>query len=145
MRNQFILGSLLIIAVFVGAYFVLPPIYHPIHYTISFIVGVVILIGLRDAFQTRQTIRRNFPVLGHFRYLLESIRPEIQQYFIERNTDGMPFSREDRSIVYQRAKGDLDSLPFGTQQDVYENSSVARPSRHAPRPPIYNKGAPPGL
>lgn len=69
--------------------------------------------------QRSHAIRRNFPVIGHFRYLLEEIRPEIQQYFIESNTDGAPFSREERSVVYQRAKGALDSLPFGTQHNVY--------------------------
>src|SRR5690606_6900273 len=64
--------------------------------------------------------RRNFPLLGRVRYLFEAIRPEINQYFVESNTDGRPFSREDRSVVYQRAKQDLDTLPFGTQKDVYE-------------------------
>jgi glutamate synthase domain-containing protein 2 len=64
-------------------------------------------------------VRRNFPVIGHARYLLELIRPEINQYFVESNSDGRPFSRNDRSVVYQRAKGELDTLPFGTQHDVY--------------------------
>ncbi|MEK7690787.1 MAG: FMN-binding glutamate synthase family protein, partial [Bdellovibrionota bacterium] len=59
-------------------------------------------------------------LLGHFRYLLEEIRPEVQQYFIENNEDGMPFSREARNVVYQRAKGALDTIPFGTQHDVYK-------------------------
>lgn len=75
--------------------------------------------GVADMMQTQQAIRRNFPVLGHVRYLLEKIRPEINQYFIESNTDGKPFSRNDRSVIYQRAKGDVDTLPFGTQRDVY--------------------------
>lgn len=99
--------------------FVLPKTFMPIHYTLSVILGVIILIGFKDAFQQKQTIKRNFPVIGRFRYLLESIRPEIQQYFIETNTEGMPFSREQRSVVYQRSKGALDTLPFGTQKDVY--------------------------
>ena len=77
-------------------------------------------VGLYDTFQARHAIRRNFPLLGHFRYLMEKIRPEIQQYFIESNTDGVPLSREVRSVVYQRAKGQLQTLPFGTQHDVYE-------------------------
>jgi glutamate synthase domain-containing protein 2 len=72
--------------------------------------------------QTRHAIRRNFPVIGHFRYAFEAIRPEIQQYFIERQTDGRPFSREQRSVVYQRAKKEIDTVPFGTQLAVYENS-----------------------
>lgn len=84
------------------------------------LVGPVLVVGLRDYFQKRHSVRRNFPVIGHFRYLLEAIRPEINQYFIESNTDGKPFSREVRSIVYQRAKKERDTLPFGTQKDVYE-------------------------
>ena len=62
------------------------------------------LLGLRDAHQTRRAVLRNFPVIGHFRYLLEMIRPELNQYFVESNTDGKPFSRELRSLAYQRAK-----------------------------------------
>lgn len=76
-------------------------------------------IGSYDMLQTRHTIRRNFPLLGHFRYLLESIRPEIYQYFIEAEDEEHPFSREKRSVVYQRAKQTLDTLPFGTRRDVY--------------------------
>ena len=77
------------------------------------------LLGFRDIHQKRHAIKANFPVFGHLRYLFESIRPEISQYFIESNTDGKPFSREQRSIVYQRAKKVLDTVPFGTQHDVY--------------------------
>ena len=83
------------------------------------VLGPVLVVGLRDATQTRKAVLRNFPVLGHGRYLLEMIRPEINQYFIESDTDGTPFSRNMRSVVYQRAKDDLDTLPFGTQLDVY--------------------------
>lgn len=83
-------------------------------------VGPLILLGLYDYFQKRRAIRRNFPLLGRFRTLFESIRPEIQQYFIESNLEGVPFSREQRSLVYQRSKNQLDSLPFGTQMNVYE-------------------------
>ncbi len=75
--------------------------------------------GIADMLQTKHAIKRNFPLIGHARYLLEMIRPEVNQYFIESNSDGKPFSRNDRSIIYQRAKGELDSLPFGTQRDVY--------------------------
>ncbi len=83
------------------------------------IIGPLIALGVVDMTQTRQAVRRNFPVIGHGRYLLEKIRPEINQYFVESNNDGKPFSRNDRSVVYQRAKGELDTLPFGTQRDVY--------------------------
>lgn len=82
------------------------------------IVLPVILVGLRDVTQRRRTLLRAYPVIGHGRYLLESFRPEIQQYFVESNTDGMPYNREFRSLVYQRAKGDRDTVAFGTQRDV---------------------------
>lgn len=84
------------------------------------VIVPLFLLGVRDALQPRRAVLRNFPVLGHFRYLLESIRPEINQYFVESNTDGRPFSRNLRSLVYQRSKNELQTLPFGTQRDVYE-------------------------
>lgn len=83
------------------------------------ILGPLLILGYQDFFQKSQAIRRNFPLLGRFRYLFEAIRPEINQYFVESNSDGVPFSREQRSVVYQRAKKEIDTLPFGTQQDVY--------------------------
>lgn len=76
-------------------------------------------VGLIDALQGKSSIRRNFPLVGRLRYLFESVRPEIQQYFIELNTDAYPIERELRSVVYQRAKGELETQPFGTQRDVY--------------------------
>ncbi len=79
----------------------------------------VFLLGVRDSLQTRRAVLRNFPVIGHFRYLLEMIRPEINQYFIESNIDGKPFSREMRSVVYQRSKKTMETVPFGTQRNVY--------------------------
>ena len=78
------------------------------------------LVGLIDYLQTRQAIRRNYPVLAHFRFFFEYIRPEIRQYFIEADREELPFSRAQRSIVYQRAKGSIDKRPFGTQLDLYE-------------------------
>lgn len=75
--------------------------------------------GLQDIKQNRQAIRTNFPVLGNIRYLLESVRPEIRQYFIESETDATPYDRAHRSIVYQRAKNCVDTLPLGTRRDVY--------------------------
>lgn len=94
-----------------------------LHYKLSVLILLALpitLIGFYDIFQTKHTILRNFPLLGHARYLLELIRPEIQQYFIERYNDGKPFSREQRSVVYQRAKNVQDTSPFGTQRDVYQ-------------------------
>ena len=76
------------------------------------------LVGLRDVLQTRHAVLRNYPVIGHLRFLLEFIRPEMRQYFIESDREAAPFSRQQRSLVYQRAKGDSDKRPFGTQMDV---------------------------
>jgi len=80
----------------------------------------LILMGLYDMYQSKKTIRRNFPLLGRMRYLLESLGPEIRQYFVETDLDGKPFNRLQRSIVYQRSKKESDSMPFGTQLDVYK-------------------------
>lgn len=82
------------------------------------LVAPILLLGFIDVFQQRHTIRRLYPVIGRFRYMLESVRPEIQQYFVESETDGMPVSREFRSLIYQRAKGNQDTRPFGTVFDV---------------------------
>ncbi|MCW5665299.1 MAG: FMN-binding glutamate synthase family protein [Piscinibacter sp.] len=76
------------------------------------------LLGLRDTQQTRHSVLRNYPVIGHLRFLLEYIRPEMRQYFIEGDTEAAPFSRAQRSLVYARAKGESDKRPFGTQMDV---------------------------
>ncbi|HMI06756.1 MAG TPA: FMN-binding glutamate synthase family protein [Flavobacterium sp.] len=80
----------------------------------------LILMGLYDMFQSRHAIRRNFPLVGRLRYLLESIGPEMRQYFVETDTDGKPFDRLQRSLVYQRSKNETDSHPFGTQLNVYD-------------------------
>ena len=77
-------------------------------------------VGVHDLVQTRHAILRNYPVIGHLRFLLEFIRPEIRQYFIESDRDAIPFSRQQRALVYQRAKGVSDKRPFGTQLDVHE-------------------------
>jgi glutamate synthase domain-containing protein 2 len=95
------------------------------------ISGFLSLVGIIDVTQTKQAIRRNYPILAHFRFFFEYIRPEMRQYFIESDNEASPFSRASRSLVYQRAKKDSDKRPFGTQLDVYEagyewiNHSVA--------------------
>ncbi len=85
---------------------------HSIYYFISdtllnglwVLTGVLSLLGLYDVLQNRHSILRNYPIMGHFRFLFEDIRPEIRQYFIEADQDALPFSRMQRSLVYQRAK-----------------------------------------
>jgi glutamate synthase domain-containing protein 2 len=76
------------------------------------------LVGLYDIVQPSHAILRNYPIIGHLRFLLESIRPELRQYLIEDERDPVPFSREQRALVYQRAKNVLDKQPFGTVKDV---------------------------
>jgi glutamate synthase domain-containing protein 2 len=78
-------------------------------------------LGWHDTQQSRHSVLRNYPVIGHLRFLLEFIRPEMRQYFIESDSEAAPFSRAQRSLVYQRAKGDADNRPFGTQLDVRAN------------------------
>jgi glutamate synthase domain-containing protein 2 len=83
------------------------------------VLGLVgVITGVHDVRQRRHSILRNYPVIGHLRFLFEFIRPEMRQYFIEGDNEATPFSRQQRSLVYQRAKGDPDKRPLGTQLDV---------------------------
>lgn len=84
----------------------------------ALVFALLLGLGLRDVLQTRHSVLRNYPVIGHLRFLLEYIRPEMRQYFIESDTEAAPFSRQQRSLVYQRSKGAQDKRPFGTQMDV---------------------------
>lgn len=81
--------------------------------------GFLTLLGCWDFFQTRHSVLRNYPVIGHVRWMVETIRPEIRQYLLESDTDATPFSREQRSTVYRRAKEEPADHPFGTIKDVY--------------------------
>ncbi|WP_405591384.1 FMN-binding glutamate synthase family protein [Streptomyces sp. NBC_01190] len=92
------------------------------------------LLGVWDLLQRKHSVLRNYPVVGHARFLLERIRPELQQYFIERNFDGRPFDRDVRSIVYERAKGTDAEEPYGTERDVYQPGYEFLVPSMAPRP-----------
>ncbi len=83
------------------------------------IFGALTLLGIRDLVQRNHGVLRNYPISAHLRFLLEEIRPEMRQYFFESEKDGMPFSRDTRAVIYQRAKMVLDKRPFGTQENVY--------------------------
>ena len=80
----------------------------------------LLIIGVYDVVQKKHAILRNYPVLGHIRFLMEDIRPELQQYFIERNFDGRPYDRDTRSSIYERSKGAKEEQPFGTERDLYQ-------------------------
>ncbi|MBM1107356.1 FMN-binding glutamate synthase family protein [Aurantibacter crassamenti] len=115
-REKFIIiATITVLTIIVLSFF-----WQPILWLFIIVLPLVIM-GLFDIFQKSHTIRRNFPVLGRFRYLLESIRPEIMQYFVETDTEGRPLNRILRSLIYRRAKGANDTEPFGTQKDLYHS------------------------
>ena len=90
----------------------------PVYFWGLAVLGPLCLIGLIDYFQASHSILRNYPIIGHFRFWIEAIRPELRQYLIEDDRDPLPFSREQRALVYQRAKNVSDKMPFGTIRDV---------------------------
>jgi glutamate synthase domain-containing protein 2 len=132
MRNEFTLFSIFSILIIVGvSYFWVPS------FLWTFlIIGPIILLGFYDMVQKKHAIMRNFPILGRGRYVMEELRPKIYQYFIESETNGRPLDRISRSVIYQRSKKDLDTNPFGTQRDVYDegyewmNHSIAALDAH---------------
>lgn len=113
-RSLFYLISIIsVLAILAWAYFWIDVLF------LFLIVGPLIIIGIQDVMQDKQSIRKNFPVLGRLRYVFEDLRPKIQQYFVESDTDGAPINRNERSVIYQRAKKQTDTIPFGTQLNVY--------------------------
>ena len=88
---------------------------------VAIVAGLLTGLGAIDFLQTKQAIRRNYPIMSHIRFFLEYVRPEIRQYFLESDTEKIPFSRAQRTLAYQRAKNVIDKRPFGTQLDVYED------------------------
>lgn len=104
-------------------------------------------LGVHDIVQTRHSLLRNDPIVGHVRFILEELRGVVRQYFLEGDDENVPFSRNNRSVVYQRAKEELDKRPFGTKLDVYApafewlNHSIA-PKLPAPQPDRVMVGGP---
>jgi glutamate synthase domain-containing protein 2 len=115
MRSTFIRYSiaLIVIALAVALF------WHPFLWSLVIFVPII-LVGIADMSQKKHTIKRNFPIFGRMRYWAEWMRPKVYQYFIESDTDGTPFNRLNRSVIYQRAKKVNDTTPFGTQLNVYE-------------------------
>ncbi|WP_179999471.1 FMN-binding glutamate synthase family protein [Acinetobacter sp. YH12239] len=85
------------------------------------LTSLLSVLGLYDVLQNKHSILKNYPIMGHFRFLFEDFRPEIRQYFIESDQDALPFSRMQRSLVYQRAKNENADKPFGSIIDVYQD------------------------
>ena len=129
----------------------LPFLEHEWLWPITPVTGVLSLIGLFDLLQSPHAVRRNYPILGNIRYLVEAIRPEIRQYLLESDSDALPFSRAQRSLVYSRAKNETADKPFGTLIDVYQSgfefighsmrpaplSDPEQFSRHGRRPAVH--------
>src|SRR6202161_2596671 len=103
------------------------------------IFGALTLLGIRDLTQKSHAVLRNYPISAHLRFLREEIRPEMRQYFFESEKDGMPFSRDTRAVIYQRAKMVLDKRPFGTQEGVYREGYEWMHHSMAPNPHAEEK------
>ncbi len=115
MQKHFFTLFILIFAIIFAINLAWPPVLWSL-----IVFGPIFLLGVYDIIQPKHTVWRIFPVIGHFRYLFESVRPEIQQYFIEPDWAGRPLNRQQRNIVYARAKNTLDTLPYGTHENVLE-------------------------
>ena len=115
MRKNFLILAVLSVA----AVLILGYLLHPLWFWLLLPVSLLTAWGIYDMTQTRHAIARNFPVLGRMRYVAEWLRPKVYQYFVESDTNGRPYNRIDRSIIYQRAKNETDTTPFGTQLDLY--------------------------
>lgn len=114
MRKIFVISSTLaVLLILVWAWFWIDALLGLI------LIAPLIYMGVYDMVQKRQSIKRNYPLAGRLRYFFEDLRPKFQQYFVESDTDGAPINRLERSVIYQRAKRQIDTIPFGTQFNVY--------------------------
>ncbi len=121
-------------ALLLGAVVVAGPFWPPVTWLLVLAVPYV-LIGIYDILSPHNVLR-NYPVIGHLRYIMEFISPEIRQYFVETNQSGRPFNREIRTLIYRRSKGEGDTLPFGTQQDIVAQGYDFAYHSLAPRKPV---------
>lgn len=112
-RRKWYIGFGIVLLILIGA---MAQAHHPI--TLIGFLSVLLIIAIYDLMQKKHSLWRNFPILGHIRFILEFFRPEIQQYFIASDTEEKPFDRQQRTIIYERAKGQEDTLAFGTERDI---------------------------
>ena len=128
----------LTLSLIIAALLLCGAIYHPrdiLLFAIPFVVFAALsVLGIHDLLQKQHAVLRNYPISAHLRFLLEEIRPEMRQYFFESETDGKPFSRDRRAVIYQRAKMVLDKRPFGTQEEVYSDGFEWLNHSVAPKP-----------
>ncbi len=122
MRRKWYLGFGILLIAFVAAVIALLLLVHAdpwwVYGWLILVFGSLGLIAIYDLLQRKHTILRNFPILGHMRYILEFFRPEIQQYFVATDTSERPYNRQQRSLIYSRAKKAEDTLAFGTEHDI---------------------------
>ena len=124
------------IAAFLVALTIMLGLYHPFLWWTFLFTGPFVILGIYDLYQPKHSIVRNYPVFGRLRYFMEELRPKVYQYFVESDVNGTPYNRLNRSLIYQRAKKDNDTIPFGTQLNVYDNGyewlshSIAAISHH---------------
>ena len=131
MRTEFVVVSIAVVLFFGLLTYFWPP---AIWFFIP--IGLLIFMGIYDMIQDKHAIRKNFPLLGRLRYVADDMRPKVHQYFVESELDGTPVNRMFRSVVYQRAKNELDTNPFGTKMNVYAegyewmNHSISAKDHH---------------
>ncbi len=113
MRGKFYFGFDLVLL----CLFLILVMLHDVRWFLIVLIPLAILY-VYDITQKKHAILRNFPILGHLRFIFEFIRPEIQQYFIANDREERPYDRETRNLIYQRAKKTRDTIPFGTQRDI---------------------------
>ncbi|MFN8017156.1 MAG: FMN-binding glutamate synthase family protein [Acidimicrobiales bacterium] len=123
-----------LVAVLVVAVAVVAALVHPGWIVLEVLFVPLLLLGLWDYSQPKHSILRNYPIVGHFRFIIEDLGPELHQYLVESNTDGRPFDRDTRTLIYQRAKGTPDKKPFGTELDVYAEGYTWLAHSITPRP-----------
>ena len=116
MRTKFVVASIIVLALI----FWLQLFFSAVLWSLVLVIPLI-AVGLYDMFQHVHSVLRHFPLIGRGRWLMEFIRPYVRQYLIESDTDGTPINRMFRSIVYQRAKGDRETVPFGTRVDTYRS------------------------
>jgi glutamate synthase domain-containing protein 2 len=132
--SRFTVFGLCVLLTLVGAALIV--IHHPGWGTPLVIVGgALTLLGVRDLIQTGHSIQRNYPVIGHVRWMVELVRPELRQYLLEADTEAAPFSRTQRTLVYERAKDSAGERPFGTLLNVYGDGYEFIGHSTSPAPP----------
>ena len=116
--------SLLVYSGFFSAVLLISSFYFLLSFPFFLFSFLLFLISLKDFLQKKRSVLSNFPLLGRFRFFLESIRPELRQYYWEADDEELPYSRNQRSMVYQRSKDEGGVRPFGSLEKMYENDFV---------------------